>query len=89
MTPRRIRFRCRSKETRIVIKKAIRTASATAILLIALCTIPGCYERTVRATGLGADQHDVSEPYQENSKVDDWLFGKKQETRRNGSLLDR
>ncbi|HVU64142.1 MAG TPA: hypothetical protein VHC70_09205 [Phycisphaerales bacterium] len=37
----------------------------------------GCYKRVVGARGLGAGAYDVSEPYQENSKVDDWLFGER------------
>jgi len=41
----------------------------------------GCYERVVGARGLGADQYTVSEPYQENSKVDDWLFGSRTTTK--------
>lgn len=35
----------------------------------------GCYQRVVRAKGLGADQYSVSEPYQESGKLDEWLFG--------------
>lgn len=38
----------------------------------------GCYERTVSARGLGADQYQISEPYQSNNKLDDWLFGPQQ-----------
>lgn len=38
----------------------------------------GCYERTVSAKGLGADQYQISEPYQSNNKLDDWLFGPQQ-----------
>lgn len=64
-------------------------ASATAILLVALCTIPGCYERTVAVRGLGADNYDVSEPYQENSAVDDWIFGPQDQSKKNRSLINR
>ncbi len=64
-------------------------ASATAILLVALCTIPGCYERTVSARGLGADNYDISDPYQENSKVDDWIFGPPEHTQRTRTPLNR
>lgn len=35
----------------------------------------GCYQRVVRAKGLGAEQYNVSEPYQESGKLDEWLFG--------------
>lgn len=61
----------------------------TAVLLLALGSIQGCYERTVSARGMGADQYDVSEPYQENSKIDDWIFGERPSSTRNRSLLDR
>jgi hypothetical protein len=37
----------------------------------------GCYERVVRTRGFGADQYNVAEPYQENSKMDDWIFGQR------------
>jgi hypothetical protein len=47
----------------------------------------GCYERVTKAKGLGADSVAVSEPYQETSKLDDWLFGK--EEKKSKSLLDR
>jgi hypothetical protein len=64
-------------------------ASATAILLIALSTTPGCYERTISAHGLGADQYDVSEPYQENSQLDNWIFGPQEDSKSSKSLLHR
>jgi hypothetical protein len=38
---------------------------------------------------MGADQYDVSEPYQENSKLDDWLFGERETSSRNKSILNR
>jgi len=38
----------------------------------------GCYQRVVSAKGLGASSYEVHEPYQENSKLDDWVFGKKE-----------
>ena len=41
----------------------------------------------VRAKGLGADTVAVSEPYQESSKIDDWMFGK--EEHQSKSLLNR
>jgi hypothetical protein len=60
-----------------------------AILLVALCATQGCYKRTISARGMGADQYDLSEPYQENSKVDDWIFGEREDNQRNRSLLNR
>lgn len=47
----------------------------------------GCYERVTRATGFGADQYTVSEPYQRNSAVDDWIFGKQDSTPKSGSRI--
>jgi hypothetical protein len=84
----RILFRSALKETRAVIKKAVRMVSATALVVLAACAMPGCYTRTVEAKGLGADSYDVSDPYQENSALDDWIFGERQDTR-NRSLLNR
>ncbi len=52
------------------------------VLAIAACAAAvfagGCYHRVVGAKGLGAGAYDVSEPYQENSKADDWVFGERQ-----------
>lgn len=58
-------------------------------LLTANVGTSGCYRRVVSAKGLGADQYDVSESYQANSKVDDWLFGQQKRTdgKRAGSRL--
>ncbi len=54
-------------------------AAAGVVLLAlgALMVLPGCYRRVVSAKGFGADQYQVSESYQENSKVDDWIFGER------------
>lgn len=62
---------------------------AAATLLLVLVSLPGCYSRTVSARGMGADQYDLAEPYQENSKLDDWFLGERSESRRNRSLLNR
>lgn len=55
------------RTARIVLLAAGVTAAAT------FCS--GCYQRVVRAKGLGADNYNVSEPYQESGKIDEWLFG--------------
>lgn len=47
----------------------------------------GCYQRVTSATGFGADQYTVSEPYQRNSAVDDWIFGKQERTPSTGSRI--
>jgi len=52
-----------------------------------LCSLTGCYQRVTRATGFGADQYTVSEPYQRNSAVDDWIFGKPQPSSSSGSRI--
>ena len=58
-----------------------------AALAVAMVALPGCYERVTRAKGFGADGVAVSEPYQETSKLDNWIFG--EEPKRNKSILDR
>lgn len=40
-----------------------------------LLALGGCYERVVGVKGAAADQYDVSEPYQESSAVDRWIWG--------------
>jgi hypothetical protein len=57
-----------------------RTRFLVSTMLMALVTgaallQQGCYRRVVGVRGLGGSTYDVSEPYQQNSKVDDWLFG--------------
>lgn len=57
-----------------------------ALLAVGLCQ-SGCYERVTRASGFGADQYNVSEPYQRNGVVDDWLFGKQTTKSNSGSRI--
>lgn len=58
-----------------------RTHSRLAISTLALALLviagvqQGCYKRVVGVRGLGGSTYDVSEPYQQNSKIDDWVFG--------------
>ena len=54
---------------------------------LCVCSMTGCYERVTRASGFGADQYQVSEPYQRNSAVDDWLFGKQAASKTTGSRI--
>jgi len=55
--------------------------------VLATCGMTGCYQRVTRATGFGADQYQVSEPYQRNSAVDDWIFGKQEQSAPSGSRI--
>ena len=57
------------------------------VAAMCFCVLPGCYERVTRATGFGADQYTVSEPYQRNSAVDDWIFGKQDTGDKSGSRI--
>jgi hypothetical protein len=47
--------------------------------LLAACSLAqqGCYRHVVGVRGLGGSTYDVSEPYQQNSKIDDWVFGER------------
>lgn len=47
----------------------------TAVLALGSAFGGGCYQRTIRAEGPGADRTAVQEPYQESSALDDLLFG--------------
>ncbi len=68
--------------------EGLALACLCAVALGAAGAVGGCYQRTIRATGLGADRYDVSEPYQENSRVDNWLFGEQRDPReRTGTRL--
>jgi len=57
------------------------------VAVLAACGLTGCYERVTRASGFGADQYQVSEPYQRNSAVDDWIFGKQEKGTPSGSRI--
>lgn len=45
----------------------------------------GCYRRVVGAKGIGADQYEISEPYQKDTRVDRWFYGS--DSRQGGSKL--
>ena len=79
--------RLNSHRTRINLRSTSATSAAVMVLLAFAAALPGCYERVVKAKGLGADSVAVSEPYQESSKLDDWIFGK--EEPKSKSLLNR
>ncbi|MBC7835478.1 MAG: hypothetical protein H7Y88_10325 [Phycisphaerales bacterium] len=65
----------------------------SAVAACGLCLVGGgCYERVVGAHGPGADQYNVSDPYQESSEVDRWIFGDdaaEARTRSGGSRLPK
>lgn len=52
------------------------------VLCSAVLVEQGCYRRVVGARGLGASNYEISQPYQENSRMDDWVFGEKPTTDR-------
>lgn len=35
----------------------------------------GCYRRVIYAHGLGSENVQVEQPYQQNTQVDNWIFG--------------
>ncbi len=43
--------------------------------VVSLLSLGGCYQRVVGARGLGASNTKVSKPYQENTFLDDWIYG--------------
>lgn len=59
-------------------------------LVIALTPLvcSGCYRRVIRASGPGATSIEVSEPYQEQSALDRWIYGE-DERKQSGTLLNR
>ena len=62
-------------------------SAAVAVAAVGVAGLGGCYERVTRATGFGADQYTVTEPYQRNSAVDDWIFGKQDSAQKSGSRI--
>jgi hypothetical protein len=55
---------------------AARIGAALALTAAALA-LGGCYERVIRATGPATDRQRISEPYQQNYEIDEWIFGTK------------
>ena len=35
----------------------------------------GCYRRVIYAHGLGSENVQVEQPYQQNTQMDNWIFG--------------
>lgn len=68
---------------------SISTLAVIALGLMSLTSAGGCYERVVKAKGLGADSVTVQESYQENSKLDNWLFGEPSTSTKKATPLDR
>ena len=60
--------------TRIFRDRLVFTCLAVALAGVAVLQ-QGCYRRVVAVKGLGGSNYEVSEPYQQNSKIDDWMFG--------------
>lgn len=70
---------------RIHMRQTNRTNRTTRVVVVLACggllagmaLAQGCYRRVVGARGLGASNYEIEKPYQENSKVDDWIFGER------------
>ena len=60
---------------RAAMVRSLAWTSLAAVLCAGVLVQQGCYRRVVGARGLGASNYDINEPYQENSKLDDWVFG--------------
>ncbi len=60
-------------------QRRTRTRIFMALLTLPLLAVAAlqqaCYQRVVGVRGLGGSTYDVSEPYQQNSRIDDWMFG--------------
>ena len=52
-------------------------AAALVLTVGGLALVPGCYSRVVDARGPGADRYTVEEPYQQDSRLDDWFYGER------------
>lgn len=46
-----------------------------ALVVVVASGLGGCYERVIQAKGPGASGVQIQKPYQEDYKVDNWLFG--------------
>ncbi len=53
----------------------VMTLSILGVLGLCALSAAGCYHRVIGAKGLGADNYNVSEPYQESGQLDEWIFG--------------
>ncbi len=66
---------------------ALRAAAIGGAAAVVALAAGGCYTRVVGARGPGADQYNISEPYQQDTRLDRWFYGE-DKSRRNRSLLD-
>lgn len=45
---------------------------------VVLSTLGGCYSRVVGASGPGASQYNVQEPYQKDTWIDEQVYGERE-----------
>lgn len=55
----------------------LRPSRVVVLGVLGVCALlsTGCYHRVIGAKGLGADNYNISEPYQESGQLDEWIFG--------------
>lgn len=56
-------------------RDARRMVAVVTVLGVFALSAGGCYRKVVSATGLGADQVEIEQPYQQTGPVDRWIFG--------------
>jgi hypothetical protein len=63
----------------LIMPKRLASPLLALAALAAVVCLSGCYERVVSARGLGAERIQTEEPYQQDSTVDRWFYGEKEE----------
>jgi hypothetical protein len=69
----------------------MRHAALVLTAIAGLASVPGCYERTVSAQGMGAKGMTVQKPYRSETAADRWfdstILGKKPVEKRPGGTV--
>lgn len=60
-------------------KRLPTTLLTLAALAATAASLTGCYERVVSAKGLGAERIETQQPYQQDTEVDRWWYGTKED----------
>lgn len=58
--------------------RAVAMVAGVVLAAAVLSTLGGCYSRVVGASGPGASQYNVQEPYQKDSWIDEQIYGERE-----------
>lgn len=62
------------REVHAMVRTIVKGAAAAAVLVV-IGASAGCYSHVVGARGVGADTVQIEEPYQQDTKLDEMVYG--------------